>query len=35
MNFDTMIATGKALKARGIRYSMRGSRTGSDGTADC
>lgn len=35
MNFDTMISTGKALKARGIRYSMKGSRTGADGTADC
>lgn len=35
MNFDTMIKTGKELMSRGIRYSMNGSRTGSDGTADC
>jgi len=35
MNFDTMIKTGKEMMARRIRYSMNGSRTGSDGTADC
>lgn len=35
MNFDTMIKTGKELMSRNIRYSMNGSRTGSDGTADC
>lgn len=35
MNFDTMVATGKAMMARGVKYSMNGSRTGADGTADC
>ena len=35
MNFNTMIATGKAMMSRGVKYSMNGSRTGSDGTADC
>lgn len=35
MNFDTMINTGKAMISRGVRYSMNGSRTGADGTADC
>lgn len=35
MNFDTMIKIGKDLISRGIKYSMNGSRTGSDGTADC
>lgn len=35
MNFDKMIETGKEMMSRGIRYSMDGSRTGSDGTADC
>lgn len=35
MNFDTMVATGKAMMTRGVKYSMNGSRIGSDGTADC
>ena len=35
MNFNTMIATGKAMMSRGVKYSMNGSRTGADGTADC
>ena len=35
MNFNTMIVTGKALMTRGVKYSMNGSRTGADGTADC
>lgn len=35
MNFDAMIRTGKELMSRRIRYSMNGSRTGADGTADC
>ena len=35
MNFSTMIATGKAMMTRGVKYSMNGSRTGTDGTADC
>ena len=35
MNFDTMVNTGKAMMTRGVKYSMNGSRTGADGTADC
>ena len=35
MNFNTMIDTGKAMMTRGVKYSMNGSRTGADGTADC
>lgn len=35
MNFDTMVTTGKAMMSRGVKYSMNGSRTGADGTADC
>ena len=35
MNFNTMVDTGKALMTRGVKYSMNGSRTGADGTADC
>ena len=35
MNFNTMIDTGKAMMNRGVKYSMNGSRTGADGTADC
>ena len=35
MNFDTMINTGKAMMTRGVKYSMTGSRIGTDGTADC
>lgn len=35
VNIETAIANMYALKSRGIRYSMTGSRTGSDGTGDC
>ena len=35
INIDTAIINMYALKNRGIRYSMTGSRTGADGTGDC
>ena len=35
VNIETAINYMYALKNRGIRYSMTGSRTGSDGTGDC
>ena len=35
MNFNTMVDTGKSMMNRGVKYSMNGSRTGADGTADC
>lgn len=35
VSIETAIAHMYALKARNIRYSMNGSRTGSDGTGDC
>lgn len=35
INIETAINNMYALKNRGIRYSMTGSRTGADGTGDC
>lgn len=35
INIETAIDYMYSLKNRGIRYSMTGSRTGSDGTGDC
>lgn len=35
MNIEQVINKGLELKQRNIRYSMYGSRTGADGTADC
>lgn len=35
VNMETAISYMESLKARGITYSMYGSRTGSDGTGDC
>lgn len=35
VNFDRAIAHMNSLAVRGVRYSMNGSRTGTDGTADC
>ena len=35
LNIDKAINYMRTLKARGVRYSMNGSRTGADGTADC
>ncbi|MBP2099538.1 peptidoglycan amidohydrolase family protein [Enterococcus rivorum] len=35
INIETAINNMYALKNRGIRYSMTGSRTGVDGTGDC
>lgn len=35
VNIETAINYMKSLKAKGITYSMSGSRTGSDGTGDC
>ncbi|HCS93140.1 MAG TPA: hypothetical protein DIW15_00325 [Bavariicoccus seileri] len=35
INMETAINYMYSLKNRGIRYSMTGSRTGSDGTGDC
>ena len=35
MNIEKAISKGLELKQRRIKYSMYGSRTGSDGTADC
>lgn len=35
INMDTAIANMRVLKNNGITYSMNGSRTGDDGTADC
>lgn len=32
---DQVIAYMRALQRKGVTYSMRGSRTGADGTADC
>lgn len=35
MNIEKAIEKGLELKNKGIKYSMYGSRTGKDGTADC
>lgn len=35
VNIDGAISYMQQLKANGVRYSMDGSRTGKDGTADC
>lgn len=35
INMKTAIANMRSLKAKGITYSMSGSRTGADGTGDC
>lgn len=35
MNIEKAINRGLELKNKGIKYSMYGSRTGKDGTADC
>lgn len=35
VNMETAIKHMESLKAKGIRYSMNGSRTGTDGTGDC
>ncbi|WP_406834437.1 phage tail tip lysozyme [Lactococcus lactis] len=35
INMQTVISNMRALKSQGVTYSMSGSRTGSDGTADC
>lgn len=35
VNMETAIKHMESLKAKGIKYSMYGSRTGTDGTADC
>lgn len=35
VNMETAINNMYALKNRGIKYSMNGSRTGADGTGDC
>lgn len=35
MNIDKAINYMRTLKSKGVRYSMNGSRTGADGTADC
>lgn len=35
INMQTVISNMRALKSKGVTYSMGGSRTGSDGTADC
>ena len=35
INMETAINNMYALKNRGIKYSMNGSRTGADGTGDC
>lgn len=35
IDINKAINRGKKLKSQGITYSMRGSRDGSDGTADC
>lgn len=35
VNVETAIKYMESLKARNIKYSMTGSRTGSDGTGDC
>jgi|GEM_PF-2174452 len=35
VNMQTVIANMRALMGKGVTYSMNGSRTGADGTADC
>lgn len=35
INMQTVISNMRALKSKGVTYSMGGSRTGADGTADC
>nr|DAV18248.1 MAG TPA: peptidoglycan hydrolase [Caudoviricetes sp.] len=35
INMQTVISNMRALKAKGVTYSMGGSRTGADNTADC
>lgn len=35
INMQTVISNMRALKSQGVTYSMSGSRTGADGTADC
>lgn len=35
INMQTVISNMRVLKSKGVTYSMGGSRTGSDGTADC
>lgn len=35
INMQTVISNMRALKGKGVTYSMSGSRTGADGTADC
>ncbi|MDG4968245.1 phage tail tip lysozyme [Lactococcus lactis] len=35
IDMQTVISNMRALKSKGVTYSMSGSRTGADGTADC